>query len=105
MSVTPRGSSNSWSRNLSRYLAIEPPYSQLYTGAHRGRALFATTPLNSSRTPERRNVPQVENAKGQVWDAIAKVCREILAPMVRADGGEMYLVVASSDEIHLHLTG
>ena len=27
-----------------------------------------------------------------VKDQIAKVCREILAPLIRTDGGEMYLV-------------
>jgi Fe-S cluster biogenesis protein NfuA len=36
---------------------------------------------------------------------ILKVCREILAPLVRADGGEMYLVTSSADEVHIHLAG
>jgi Fe-S cluster biogenesis protein NfuA len=27
-----------------------------------------------------------------VKEQITKICREILAPMVKADGGEMYLV-------------
>lgn len=45
----------------------------------------------------------MESAKP--WDAVAKLCREILAPLVRADGGEMYLVTVTADEVHLHLTG
>jgi Fe-S cluster biogenesis protein NfuA len=36
---------------------------------------------------------------------ISKVCREILAPLVKADGGEMYIVRVEGDEVHIHLTG
>lgn len=36
---------------------------------------------------------------------ISKVCREILAPLVKADGGEMYIVRIDGDEVHIHLTG
>ena len=36
---------------------------------------------------------------------IAKICREILAPLVKADGGEMYLVRIDGDDVHIHLTG
>lgn len=38
-------------------------------------------------------------------DEIAKICREILAPLVRADGGEMYLVKIAGDDVHIHLAG
>jgi Fe-S cluster biogenesis protein NfuA len=38
-------------------------------------------------------------------DQILKMCREILAPLVRADGGEMYLVEVGSEEVHVHLAG
>ena len=40
-----------------------------------------------------------------VRDHIAKVCREILAPLIRTDGGEMYIVAFNGDEMHIHLTG
>jgi Fe-S cluster biogenesis protein NfuA len=36
---------------------------------------------------------------------IAKICREILAPLVKSDGGEMYLVRIDGDDVHIHLTG
>ena len=36
---------------------------------------------------------------------IAKICRDILAPLVKADGGELYLVRIDGDEVALHLTG
>lgn len=36
---------------------------------------------------------------------IAKICREILAPLVRTDGGEMYLVRFEGDDLHIHLSG
>lgn len=38
-------------------------------------------------------------------DTVLKVCRDVLAPLVRADGGEIYLVSAAADDVHLHLTG
>ncbi len=42
-----------------------------------------------------------DTAKGNV----AKICREILAPLVKIDGGEMYLVGIEGDDVHIHLTG
>jgi Fe-S cluster biogenesis protein NfuA len=33
------------------------------------------------------------------------VCREVVAPLVRADGGEVYLVEAQANTITLHLAG
>jgi len=38
-------------------------------------------------------------------EQILKMCREILAPLVEADGGEMYLVNVGPDEVHVHLAG
>jgi len=38
-------------------------------------------------------------------EQIVKVCREILAPLIHADGGELYLVSVGAEEIHLHLAG
>lgn len=38
-------------------------------------------------------------------DQILKMCREVLAPLVRADGGEMYFVGLTVEEVHLHLAG
>lgn len=40
-----------------------------------------------------------------VKEQIAKVCREILAPLVKTDGGEMYLVRFDGDDLHIHLSG
>ena len=34
-----------------------------------------------------------------------KLCREVLAPLVIADGGTMFLVSVSPDEVHIHLAG
>jgi Fe-S cluster biogenesis protein NfuA len=39
------------------------------------------------------------------YDEVEKLCREILSPLVRADGGEMYLVAVSADDVHIHLAG
>jgi Fe-S cluster biogenesis protein NfuA len=42
-----------------------------------------------------------ENSK----EHIERICREILAPLVATDGGEMYVVRFDGDDVHLHLAG
>jgi len=36
---------------------------------------------------------------------ILRVVREVVAPLVRADGGKVYLVRADAKEVRLHLAG
>lgn len=38
-------------------------------------------------------------------EQVTKICREILAPLVKTDGGEMYLVALEGDDVHIHLAG
>lgn len=38
-------------------------------------------------------------------DEILKVIKEVLAPMVAADGGRLYVVHADSKQVTLHLAG
>jgi Fe-S cluster biogenesis protein NfuA len=38
-------------------------------------------------------------------EQITKICREIVAPLVTTDGGEMYLVRFDGDDVHIHLAG
>lgn len=38
-------------------------------------------------------------------EALTQVLQEILAPLVEADGGELYLVSQSNEEVKLHLAG
>ncbi len=33
------------------------------------------------------------------------LCRDVLAPLLRADGGDLYIVSASDDSLALHLAG
>jgi Fe-S cluster biogenesis protein NfuA len=40
-----------------------------------------------------------------VGEDVLKILRDVLAPLVAADGGVMYLVRAAGDDIHIHLTG
>jgi Fe-S cluster biogenesis protein NfuA len=40
-----------------------------------------------------------------VREAILKLCREVLGPLVHSDGGQMFLVSATADAVHLHLSG
>ena len=37
--------------------------------------------------------------------AARRICRDVLAPLVRADGGQLYLVSVASDDVHIHLAG
>jgi len=36
---------------------------------------------------------------------LVKALSEFVAALVRADGGELYVVDATADDVHLHLTG
>lgn len=36
---------------------------------------------------------------------ITRTCQEIVAPLVRSDGGELYVVSVRGDEVHIHLAG
>ena len=38
-------------------------------------------------------------------EKVLKICEEILAPLIRADGGELFLVSIEPDSITLHLAG
>jgi Fe-S cluster biogenesis protein NfuA len=38
-------------------------------------------------------------------EQIARICREILAPLVKTDGGEMFLLRFDGDDVHIHLAG
>jgi Fe-S cluster biogenesis protein NfuA len=38
-------------------------------------------------------------------DKLLGLCRDVLAPLVRADGGELYVVALEPDQITLHLAG
>jgi Fe-S cluster biogenesis protein NfuA len=42
---------------------------------------------------------------GAPRDQILEIVREIVAPMIRADGGEIYLVALGERTLALHLTG
>jgi Fe-S cluster biogenesis protein NfuA len=38
-------------------------------------------------------------------ERILRICEDIIAPLVHADGGELYLVAVEPDSIALHLAG
>lgn len=38
-------------------------------------------------------------------DQLMKICREVIAPLIRADGGELYIVAVEPDQVTLHLAG
>jgi Fe-S cluster biogenesis protein NfuA len=40
-----------------------------------------------------------------LFDQVFSTCRDLVAPLVIADGGEMYLVAASAEDVHIHLAG
>ena len=38
-------------------------------------------------------------------DQLLKVCKDVIAPLIRSDGGELYLVAVEPDQLTLHLAG
>lgn len=38
-------------------------------------------------------------------DQLLKVTKEVLAPLIRADGGEIYVVAVEANHLSLHLAG
>jgi Fe-S cluster biogenesis protein NfuA len=38
-------------------------------------------------------------------EQIERICREILAPLIASDGGEMHLVRFDGEDVHIHLSG
>lgn len=42
---------------------------------------------------------------GPTFAAVAKALSEFAVKLVHADGGELYVVSATTDDVHLHLTG
>lgn len=49
--------------------------------------------------------PKAEPPDGGVGGQVTKALREFALALVQADGGELYLVSATPDDVHLHLTG
>ncbi len=41
----------------------------------------------------------------RTMEQVIKALSELAVPLVKADGGEVYLVSATSDDVHVHLTG
>jgi Fe-S cluster biogenesis protein NfuA len=38
-------------------------------------------------------------------DQLLKVCREVIAPLIRSDGGEIYIVAVEANHLSIHLAG
>jgi Fe-S cluster biogenesis protein NfuA len=38
-------------------------------------------------------------------DQLLKVCKDVIAPLIRSDGGELYLVAVEPDHLTLHIAG
>src|SRR5690242_8725297 len=67
----------------------------------RGGATYATALARSSASGlcDRLALMSVPQEK------LLKVCEDILAPLIRADGGELFVVAIEADSISLHLAG
>ncbi len=40
-----------------------------------------------------------------IKEQVERVLREVLAPLVKTDGGDMYLVRWDGEDVHIHLAG
>ena len=49
--------------------------------------------------------PSQASSQAGAREIVLKMCREVLAPLIEADGGEMYLVSITAEDIHIHLAG
>ncbi len=38
-------------------------------------------------------------------DQLLKVCKDVIGPLIRSDGGELYVVAVEPDHLTLHLAG
>ncbi|HWL85721.1 MAG TPA: NifU family protein [Polyangiaceae bacterium] len=38
-------------------------------------------------------------------EPVEKLCRDVLAPLVHADGGQLFLVEVTAEDVHIHLGG
>jgi Fe-S cluster biogenesis protein NfuA len=38
-------------------------------------------------------------------EQITRICRDVLAPLVKSDGGEMFLLRFDGEDVHIHLSG
>jgi Fe-S cluster biogenesis protein NfuA len=73
-----------------------------------GGATYATLFRRSSSSEGHRHDAGRVNLPGPVTvprERILKICEDIIAPLVHADGGELYLVAIEPDSISLHLAG
>ena len=50
-------------------------------------------------------LPGLASARSAVHEQISKLCRDVLAPLVHADEGVLYLVTATAEDVHIHLGG
>ncbi len=40
-----------------------------------------------------------------VREKVIRACKEFAGPLVAADGGQLYVVTATSEDVHIHLAG
>lgn len=55
--------------------------------------------------PQQAHVSRPSGDTERMNDSIERICREILAPLVKADGGELHLLRIEGDEVSIHLSG
>ena len=79
-----------------------------YNARERSRVLGQrgkADPTNESGTFVGARKEARARVDNSVRDQIERVFREVLSPIVKADGGEMYLVRWEGDDVHVHLAG
>jgi Fe-S cluster biogenesis protein NfuA len=59
----------------------------------------------ATKASEQPKTDVAESTTTAVNGQVVKALSEFVAALVKADGGELYLVSASHDDVHLHLTG
>ncbi len=76
-----------------------------HTASHRRPCHERPLECDSVREVDTGASTSGEAPLGAAAEAVGKACRELLAALIEADGGRMFLVAASADDIHIHLAG
>ena len=67
------------------------------------------SPANSVRASVTAKTPSAPAPaaanKSALREPVEKLCRDVLAPLVHADGGVLFLVSVSTEDVHVHLGG
>ena len=67
--------------------------------------MSAASGAGAAASPKGASTTGPTGGSGEQASAVTAAFRDIIAPLVRADGGHLYIISVTRDEVHVHLTG